>query len=368
MSYCIPTLPLDVDLETKDILHALNSASRQLAELKGVAKTIPSEDILINTLSLQEAKDSCEVENIVTTQDDLYKEDLDIDGIVKNAAAKEVLRYREAVKKGFALVKKDGLLTNNTIKQVQATLTESSGEYRSVAGTALKNGSETVYTPPQNTEEIERLMSNLERFINDSTICTLDPLVKLAIIHHQFESIHPFYDGNGRTGRIIGILYLVATGLLDLPILYLSRYITHNKGQYYKALQDVRDETGDNSKQWERWVLFVLGGVEKTARETMLLVAGIKDLMASFKSKLRGVLGKRYTHELLNNLFNHPYTKIEYLQRDMQVSRQTATKYLEQIVDYSMLSKVRLGRSNYYINNALCDLFINHEKLYVGLT
>lgn len=365
--YKIPLLPLDVDFETKEILRQLGKASRQLAELKGTAKIIPSEDILINTLALQEAKDSSEIENIITTQDDLYKAEAGLETIAKNAAAKEVLRYREAVKTGFDLVRKDGLLTNSTIKKIQATLTESDGNFRSVPGTALKNGKRTVYTPPQDKSEIENLMKNLERFINDKNFCSLDPLIKLPIIHHQFESIHPFYDGNGRAGRIVGILYLVASGLLDLPILYLSRFITHNKAEYYALLQNIRDANGDNSKRWEQWTIFMLKGVEQTASETIALVNAMRNLMSDFKIRLRQEFGKRYRHEFLDNLFSHPYTKIEYMARDLQVSRQTATKYLDRIASINLLSKIKLGKTNYYLNDILCDLFINHEKLYLNL-
>ena len=201
--YKIPLLPLDMDLETKPILKQLSLASRALAELKGVAKTIPNENILLNTLVLQEAKDSSEIENIVTTQDDLYKEDVefsDTKKTVERVAAKEVLRYRQAMQSGFALVRKNKLLTNAVIKQIQQELEENRAGFRALPGTQLKNGNdEVVYTPPQTKEEIESYMTNLEKFINDSSFCELDPLIKLPIIHHQFESIHPFYDGNGRT-------------------------------------------------------------------------------------------------------------------------------------------------------------------------
>lgn len=218
--------------------------------MKGVAKTIPNESILLNTLVLQEAKDSSEVENIVTTQDELYQIDLDMKETLPKTAQKEVLRYRQAMHTGFDLVRKNKLLTNAVIKQIQQELEENTAGFRAVPGTALKNNqNETVYTPPQTKDEIEHYMSNLERFINDSALCNLDPLLKLPIIHHQFESIHPFYDGNGRTGRIINILFLVANDLLDLPILYLSRYINHNKSEYYKLIQKIRDAAPENEKE-----------------------------------------------------------------------------------------------------------------------
>ena len=182
----------------------------------------------------------------------------------------------------------------------------------------------------------------------------------MTIIHHQFESIHPFYDGNGRTGRILIILYLVLSELLDLPILYLSRYITHHKGEYYRLIQSIRDKGDDNQAEWEQWILFMLKGVEQTATDTIRLVKGISILMSEYKIKLRGMLGKFYRHELLNNLFFHPYTKVEYLERDMMVTRQTAAKYLDKIAETGLLNKVKMGKHNYYINVQLCNLFMNN--------
>ena len=361
--YKIPSLPLPYDLETKAVLKQVNLANKKLAELKGVAQTIPNEVILLSTLTLQEAKDSSAVENIVTTQDDLYKADLDLKQSIISASAKEVLNYREAIIHGFNIVREHRMLTNNHIKDIQAYLEHNSAGFRSVPGTTLKrNDGTVVYTPPE-PDMINTQMENLESFINDDSLSDQDPLIKMAIIHHQFESIHPFYDGNGRTGRIINILYLVITGLLDLPILYLSRYITHNKGEYYRLIQAIRDAGEENAKQWEDWILFMLKGVEKTAEETIRLVKGIGDLMNKYKNILRPLFGNRYKHELLNNLFFHPYTKIEFVERDMMVLRKTATKYLNMIVDTGLLHKVKIGKTNYYINTALVELFINRAKV-----
>lgn len=358
--YKIPSLPLDFDIESKEILRQVNRANRALAELKGIAATIPNETILISTLTLQEAKDSSEIENIVTTQDDLYKAEIDIEKQLITAATKEVLKYREALQRGFELVRKDALLTNSRIKDIQMLLEGNRAGFRSQAGTTLKNShGEIVYTPPQNKDEIERSMANLEAFINHPAMCEIDPLIKMAIIHHQFESIHPFYDGNGRTGRIINVLYLVINGLLDLPILYLSRYITQNKSQYYFLIQAIRDKGEDNSLAWEEWILFMLKGVELTARNTIRLVQGISKLMQEYKQILRPLFGKNYKHELLNNLFYHPYTKIEFMQRDLMVQRKTASKYLNKMVDEGVLIVVKIGRENYYINQALIALFLN---------
>ena len=315
-TYHIPTLPLPYDLESKSVLRQLAKANRKLAELKGVALTIPNEQILINTLTLQEAKDSSAVENIVTTQDELYKAGLQINDNAINAATKEVLRYREAISDGFHLVKQHNILTLNTIKDIQLTLVENNAGFRTIPGTKLENSStkEVVYTPPQDPAEIMRLMENLESFINNPTMSELDPLIKMAIIHHQFESIHPFYDGNGRTGRIVNILYLVLTGLLDLPILYLSRFITHNKAEYYRLIQAIRDKENDNAKEWEDWIIFILKGVEETSDDTIRLIKDMSSLMQKDKNILRPLFEHQYKHELLNNLFFHPYTKIEFMQ------------------------------------------------------
>jgi len=323
--------------------------------------TIPNENILVSTLTLQEAKDSSEVENIVTTQDDLYQGAAEsLSDFVANAATKEVLNYREALQYGFHLVKEKGVLTSSVIKEIQKKLEHNSAGFRSLPGTTLKRSDgKTVYTPPQDKQTIMELMDNLERFINDESVSDLDPLVKLAIVHHQFESIHPFYDGNGRTGRIICVLYLVLTGCLYLAILYLSRYITHNKGEYYQLIQAIRDKNEDNATQWEAWILFMLKGVEETAIETTRLVKGISKLMAEFKTVLRPKFGKQYRHELLNNLFFHPYTKVEFLEKELMVSRSTATRYLNALVGTGLLDKITIGRAHYYINIPLMNLFLS---------
>ena len=358
--YSIPSLPLPYDLETKEVLKQLNRANRKLAELKGVAQTIPNERILISSLTLQEAKDSSEVENIVTTQDDLYRAGLDPSHQFINAATKEVLFYREAINEGFRMVRNKDILTLNDIKHVQEILEQNTAGFRTTPGTQLKreNDGAVIYTPPQDGMAIVRYMSNLEQFINDDHLSQLDPLIKMAIIHHQFESIHPFYDGNGRTGRIINILYLVITGLLDLPILYLSRYITHNKGEYYRLIQAIRDKNTDNAAEWEAWILFMLKGVEVTAEDTISLVKNIGRLMAEYKNVIRPDFGSKYNHELLNGLFYHPYTKIDHVVANMQVSRQTASKYLDKIVALGLLKKEKMGKENYYINTRLMNLFI----------
>ena len=363
--YIIPNLPLPYDLETVAVLKQLNKANKKLAELKGIARTIPNENILISMLALQEARDSSAVENIVTTQDDLYQAGVSDNIRIINPATKEVLRYREAIFEGFEMVRKNKILSNNVIKKVQEKVKQNNAGFLVSPSKALVNQSDgrVIYTPPQDINEVNEKMSNLEAFINDQELSSLDPLIKMAVIHHQFESIHPFGDGNGRTGRIVNILYLVITDLLDLPILYLSRYITHRKGEYYHLIQAIRDKNTDNAKEWEEWILFILKGVEETAGNTIELVKGISQLMAEYKNVLRPIFDKAYKHELINNLFFHPYTKIEYMQHDMMVQRKTAAKYLDRIVETGLLEKVKKGRENYYINVKLCNLFLNYNEV-----
>lgn len=350
----IDQLPFTKDLESRKVLKALNSAHRALAELKGIAATIPNEIILINTLGMQEAKDSSAIENIITTHDDLYKAELNLDGI-KSLQAKEVQNYISALKKGFYLVKDKGLITNKIILEIQEELERNKAGFRKVPGTQLKNAKtkEVVYTPPQDYNEIMAFMTNLETFINDDSISDLDPLVKMAVIHHQFESIHPFYDGNGRTGRIINVLYLVVKDLLNIPILYLSKYLISDKENYYSLLNKVREEGC-----WEEWLIYMIKGVEITALETISVIKSIRELMMEFKNDLRDNY-KFYSQDLLNNLFKHPYTKIELLEQDLGVSRLTAANYLNALADNEVLLKMKLGRSNYYINHRLFKILMN---------
>ena len=338
--------------DTPAILRKLASSSRRLAELKGVAASIPNQGILINTLGLQEAKDSSEIENIVTTHDELFKDDADLDAF-SNPAAKEVLRYRQALRVGFEQVRSSGLLTANHIIEIQRQLERNHAGFRKLPGTTLKDGAgKTVYTPPQDPTEIVELMRGLERFMNDPSLFNVDPLIKMALLHHQFESIHPFYDGNGRTGRIVNVLYLVKEGLLDIPVLYLSHHIVRTKADYYRLLQTVREQ--DN---WEEWVLYMLEAVEVTAQQTIHTVQAIKAALMDYKHRIRAE-HKFYSQDLINNLFTHPYTKIDFLQRDLGVSRLTATKYLDTLVSTGFLKKQKIGRSSYYVNLALNQILL----------
>ncbi|EDY82934.1 Fic protein family [Verrucomicrobiia bacterium DG1235] len=355
MGFKLEKLPFlsQKELETAKVLRQLARSHRQIAELKGAAGTIPNESILIDTLALQEAKDSSEIENIITTQDELYQGDSE-SARYPSVAAREVHHYSKALKTGFDRIRKKQFLRLNDVLAIQNTLLDSRVGLRSVAGTVLKNQltGAVVYEPPQDRDEIERLMANLlEYFHLEDDETQIDPLIRMALLHHQFESIHPFYDGNGRTGRILNLLFLALHNLLDLPVLYLSRYIVRNKADYYQLLQSARDKA-----DWEDWVLYMLKAVESTARETLAQVKGIRELMASTKSRLRTQLPKLYSQDLLNNLFRHPYTKIEFVERDLSVSRPTAMKYLSQLDEYGIVKKVKIGRTNFYINQDLCTL------------
>ena len=355
-----PLCPLDqldaARFDTPAILKRLTRSSRKLAELKGIAASIPNQGILINTLGLQEAKDSSEIENIVTTHDDLFKEDV-LPEASQNLAAKEVQRYRQALLLGYDRVMHTGLITANHIIEIQAELEQNNAGFRKLPGTALKNGAgQTVYTPPQDPAQIIELMRDLERFINDAETFDVDPLIKMALMHHQFESIHPFYDGNGRTGRILNVLYLVKEGLLDVPVLYLSSHIVRTKADYYRLLQAVRD--GD---AWEDWVMYLLDAVEDTAGQTITTIHAIKEALFDYKHRIRAGF-KFYSQDLINNLFMHPYTKIEFVQRDLKVSRLTATKYMDALAEDGFVQKHKIGRNNYYVNLALNRILLGNPS------
>lgn len=348
----IELLPLKAEVETRAVLRKTALAHKALAELKGVITSIPNQHILTETLILREARESSAVENIISTFAEVYQSNLFASQFA-SPAAKEVHLYAAALKTGYGLVKKNGLLTNNLILQIQAQVEGNKAGFRKLPGTKLLNDTtgEVVYIPPQDHDTIVSLMNNLEIFINDDAMMDADPLVKMAILHHQFESIHPFYDGNGRTGRIINILFLIQKKLLDLPVLYLSRYIIRHKNDYYRLLQQVR-QTGE----WEAWIMYMLDGVEQTANESIVLIGQIKMLMQQYKQSIRTTLPKMYSQDLLNNLFKYPYTKIEYLENDLGISRSTAIRYLKELEKLKLLAKQKIGRDNFYINQPLFDL------------
>lgn len=349
MEFIPNNLPLDIDIETKAILKKSILANKALAKLNGVAKIIPNQAILINSLILQEAKDSSEIENIITTHDELYQSSLDISNI--SHATKEVQSYSRALLKGFDLVKETSLLLTRHIVDIQQELEGNVAGIRKQSGTVLKNQAtgEVIHTPPQEETTIRKLLDNLEQYINTND--GIDPLIKMAIIHYQFETIHPFYDGNGRTGRIINILYLVLNELLDLPILYLSSYIIKHKADYYRLLQEVRTKGS-----WEEWIIYMLEGIEQTATKQVQLINDIKELMDNTKEKLKAELPKIYSKDLLEVLFIHPYTKIDMLVDNLELHRDTASKHLKSMEKIGILNSVQIKNTKFYVNVKLFEL------------
>ncbi len=341
-------IPASSSLEVKAVWQALAEAHRYLAELKGLCESLPNRAILLDTLAIQEAKDSSEIENIVTTHDELYAYD---QASAASPAAKEVQNYVAALKVGFADVVNSGLIRMSTILRVQEEVEQNNAGFRKVPGTVLRNQTTgaVVYEPPQDAVLIEKLMTQLVEFIHADS--EHDPLLRMAIAHHQFESIHPFYDGNGRTGRILNLLMLQREGLMDLPVLYLSRYITATKDQYYRLLQSTR-ETHD----WIDWCVYIVKGVAITAKSEIRLIKNLRELMQTTKHRLRKDLPRIYSQELLNNLFRYPYTKIEFVEKDLGVSRITAAKHLEALVANGFVEKKKIGRKNFYINRPLFNL------------
>ena len=344
----IPDLSL---LESREVWMAIAEAERHLAELKGLCETLPNQAILISTLSIQEAKDSSEIENIITTHDEIFADRQEESA---NGSVKEVRYYVEALQVGFEEVRKSGLIRLKTLLDVQTRIEPKKAGLRKLPGTVLKNpaSGRIVYEPPQSAAEVESLMNNLIDFLHAED--DLNPILRMAIAHHQFESIHPFYDGNGRTGRILNLLILQKEGLLDLPVLYLSRYITTTKGEYYRLLQETREKG-----LWKDWCLYMIRGVSMTARSEIALVKSLRALMQETKVKMRSRLEKIYSQDLLNNLFRHPYTKIEFVEKELGISRVTASKYLELLVAEGILRKEKRGKTNFFINEPLFQLLSN---------
>lgn len=338
------------ELKTPKILEELNEASRSLAELKGFANSIPNQHILINAITINEAKDSSEIENIVTTHDSIYK--VLTESGFKEEAAKEVVNYRKAIWRGYEIIKEKEFISTNILVELQSMIEPNKTGVRKTMGTNLVNSvtGEIIYTPPQTENEIRDLLKNLENYINDMNDDT-DPLIKMALIHYQFESIHPFYDGNGRTGRILNVLYLVLNKLLDSPILYLSNYINKNKGDYYRLFNEFREN--DN---YEDWIIFILRGICETSKNTIELIKRIQELMISYKEEFVLKIPKIYSDELLDSLFYEVYTRINYIEDKCAVTRQTAASYLNQLVDAGLLECEKIGRESIYKNTRLIDL------------
>ena len=337
-------------VETLKILRQLSRTSQSLGELKGIAKTIPNQVMLINAVVLQEAKDSSEIENIIATQDELYKA---LATTRKQPAqVKEVINYRKAIFKGFEIIKKQGFLRIKDIESIQKTIVENNAGIRAMAGTVLKNDrtGEIVYTPPQEKGEILDLLNDfLEHFnINQSD---LSPLINLAVLHYQFESIHPFYDGNGRTGRILNILYLIINNLLDIPILYLSSYINENKAQYYKYLNHV-----NKTNEWEEYILYMLKALEETANNTIEKINKIKEQLEKTADIVKDKASKIYRKELVELLFEQPYSKIEFVVEKLKVERKAASRYLKKLEEIGILKSEKIGRENLYLNTELIEI------------
>lgn len=352
--YSIHNFPPPVDFDTVPILKRLADAGALLGELRGSARSLPNPDILLDTLFLQEALASSEIENIVTTQDEAFRARSFRSGI--SAEAKEVSRYCDAMHLGYAAWQKNRFISENMLIEMFRALKMSREGYRRYA-VVIGNPrtGEVIYRPPQETAEVVTLMRQLEAFINKDAAAALHPLVKMALIHHQFESIHPFSDGNGRIGRVLNVLYLTHAGVLDSPILYLSRSINRTRADYYRLLAAVNSGGGDGA--WAKWVAYILDAVVDSARVTLDLVGGIKALMADYKRDIRARAPKIYSQELLNALFFNPYTRIDYVGAALGVGRQTARKYLQMLAARGFVDEVKSGRNNYYINRKLIDLF-----------
>lgn len=348
----LPTLPPAHELETRTILKACIQARTALAELKQAAELIPNQSMLINTLPLLEAKDSSEIENIVTTTDQLFQQANSAHEA--DPATKEALRYRTALHQGYQELKTRPMCTTTAV-QICQTLKGTAIDVRKTPGTQLINDrtGEVIYTPPDGEQTLRDLLSNWERFLNDNE--EIDPLIRMAVAHYQFEAIHPFIDGNGRTGRIINILYLIQENLLHLPILYLSRYIIAHKGDYYQRLLDVTKDCA-----WEAWVLFMLKAVEETSIWTTSKIAAIRVLAEQTSHFVRASLPKIYTRELVDVIFEQPYCRIQDLVDKNIAQRQAASRYLKSLVTIGVLKEVTVGKEKLFIHPKLMKL-LSHD-------
>lgn len=345
----LPLLPPAVELENNvAILKKAIAANKALAELKGAVKSIPNQGILVNSIVLQEAKLSSEIENIFTTNDELFRAAAD-EKLATNPHAKEVLLYRQALWHGFNSLKKKPLATNLFVEIAEIIKGKSIG-IRKVPGTKIANSNgEAIYTPPEGEMVIRDKLGNLEKFIHAKD--DIDPLIKLAALQYQFEAIHPFVDGNGRTGRIINILFLVEKGLLDAPILFLSHYILRTKSSYYTGLRGVTEK-----EAWVDWVLYMLEGVETTALETQQRVSNILISMDKAKKLIKSQAPKIYRNDLVEAIFEHPYCKIRFLEDASIAKRQTAATYLQTLESIGLLRNIKKGREQYYINEELVKI------------
>lgn len=347
----LPPLPPAVDLETKATLRGAIGANRALAELKGVGELLPNQSILVHAVTLQEARSSSEIEGIVTTDDALYRALSATSDADDDPHAKEVLRYSEALWLGFERMKSNRPLCTGLYEEIVRAIKKNMAGVRKTTGTQLRDvhTGAVIYTPPEGETVLRDKLANLDRYIHADD--GVDPLIKLAAIHYQFEAIHPFGDGNGRTGRIVNILYLVTQRLLDLPILFLSRFIIEHKSTYYEHLRRVTEQ-----QAWEPWVLYMLEAVEQTARQSLRQVADIRDLMEDYGQRVRRALPKTHSKELVEQLFDRPYCKIGFLVDAGIAKRQTASRYLQELADAGMLDLVKIGRESIYVNSEFLEL------------
>jgi Fic family protein len=350
----LPRLPPAVELDTKTVLKQCIKSNIALAELKQAAELIPNQAMLINTLPLLEARASSEIENIVTTTDKLFQH-IQAD-TTADPATKEALRYRRALFEGFQSLQ-DRPLTTRTAEAICSQIKGREMSVRKVPGTALQNDrtGEIIYTPPAGETVIRDLLANWERFMHDNT--ELDPLIRMAAGHYQFEAIHPFADGNGRTGRVLNSLFLIQEGLLSLPILYLSRYIIQHKADYYRLLHQVTAE-----QSWEEWLLYVLRGVEDTARWTTAKIAAIRALADHTAILVREQLPSIYSRELVDTIFEQPYCRIDNLVEKGIAKRQTASVYLKKLVEIGVLVEQQAGREKLFIHPKLMQLLMLEQN------
>ena len=335
-------------IETRAVLRKEARARQALAELKGFAPVIPNQSILINAIVLKEAKESSAIENIITTHDELY-ETMAVQPPNMGASAKEVLNYREAVYKGCEMLWRRRLISVSDIVRIQEAIVENNAGIRRLPGTSLVNDAtgEVIYTPPQDYDEICLLLDDFCAYLNNEE----DSLWKMAVLHYQFEIIHPFYDGNGRAGRILNILYLLLKGYLETPILYLSSYIIKTKSMYYGLLQEVR-----KNGAWEKWALYILDGIEETAKLTLGKIKSIKNLLDMTLEETRERHPKIYSKELVEMIFENPYSKIDFLVKKLNVNRKTASKYFAELEAGGILTHVQIGKEKIFINRRLMQI------------
>ena len=356
----LPTLPPAADLESKAVLKACISARAALAELKQAAELIPNQTMLINTIPLLEAKDSSEIENIVTTTDRLFQHAQGhlLGSTLADPATKEALRYRSALHRGY-LSLKDRPLCTATAVDICRTIKGVDLDIRRTPGTQLANDrtGEVIYTPPEGEARLRDLLADWERFLHNED--TLDPLVRMAVGHYQFEAIHPFIDGNGRAGRVLNILYLIQQDLLGLPILYLSRHLIAHRADYYRLLLDVT-----RSQAWQPWLLFMLQAVEATSKWTSAKVAAIRSLAEHTTEHVRKRLPKIYSRELVEVVFEQPYCRIANLVDKGIAQRQAASRYLKDLVALGVLREMQLGKEKLFIHPKLMQLLSRDANTY----